>query len=238
LRADQSSERFQRAQRAYRKRMAVWRTVTESRRKALVKACTRHLDRFPSGSRSSEVFYLRGVALFELGSYSAARKDLERYVEQGAARAEIIAARKALVQSCRAMGDYRAALRFGGPDPDRLEEAGEIKRAITAARAAGMAEKVALWSLIGARFPGNVDIPRDASALVVEAGVSLPPERKVALRKVYEPKKVYFCSASSTKPAIYLLDPGGIVVAVNPRPDTLPFRLERILNSSNRTIVR
>jgi|GEM_PF-5014242 len=218
--------------------MKAWSAAVESRRRALVEACTRHLQRFPGGSESVQVLYLRGVASFQLGDYAAARKDLERFVERGKAAAEVAAARKALVQSCRAMGDYQAALGFGGPDPDLLEEAGQIERAIAAAKASGAAEKAALWSLIGRRFPGNVDIPEDAAAIVVEAGVALQPERKAALQKVFEPKKVYFSSTSSTKPAIYVLDYKGIVVAVNPRPDTLSFRLEKILHRSYRTLVR
>jgi len=135
------------------------------------------------------------------------------------------------VECCRAVGDFAAALVFGGPDPDLLEEAGKVEEAIEAATKAGDEEKAARWALIGKPFPGSVRIPEGVVAVIVEGGRKLPLERMKRLRERLsaESRKVAFLSAEGPYPAaVYLLDAQGVVRAADPRPDSIEYRVRRL----------
>lgn len=232
LRAPPGSERQERARAAYAEAVADWHAKEEARRRRIVEACDHHLATFPDGSRRLDVLYLRGATRFRAGAFAEARADLEAYLKAAPAEgASAEAAKVALVESCRALGDFAAALRYGGPEPDLLEEAGEVDRAIEAAKRAGLTEKAALWSLIGKPFPGPIQIPDGVSAVIVEAGKKLPRERVIRLRERFsaESRKVAFLSATGPYPAaIYLLDAQGVVRAADPRPDTIEHRVRRL----------
>ena len=232
LRAPPGSERHERARAAYAEALREWKEKEDARRHELIASCDRHLAAFPAGRRKADVLYLRGATRFRAGDYAGARKDLEAYLDAGAQGPAAVAARAALVESCRALGDYSAALRHGGPEPDLLEEAGEVARAIDAARRAGDDERVLRWALIGTPFPGRLEIPAGAVAIIVEAGRTLPPEAKTRLEERFsaERRKVVFLSAAGEYPrAVFLLDAQGIVRAADPRPDTLEHRVRRLL---------
>lgn len=232
LRAPPGSDRHQRARKEYTAAIADWHAKEETRRRTIVEACTRHLGNFPEGKRRLDVLYLRGATRFQEGEFGEARKDLEAYVAEapeGAASAS--AARAALVESCRALGDFAAALAFGGPDPDLLEEAGKVAEAIEVAKAKGLDGKAIRWAMIGKDLPGGVEIPKGVVAVILEAGRSLPRERKNRLQERFsaESWKVAFLSADGPYPAaIYLLDRQGVVVAADPRPDTIEQRVRRL----------
>jgi len=232
LRAPPGSERHERARLKYTEALKEWKDKEDARRRELLESCERHLAKFPAGRRHADVVYVRGVTRFREGDYARARQDLESYLETGAEGPAATAARAALVESCRALGDYSAALRHGGPEPDLLEEAGEVARAIEAARRNGDDERVARWMLIGKPFPGHLEIPAGAGAVVLEGGRRLPPEAKTRLEERFsaEGRKVVFLSAAGEYPrAVYLLDAQGVVRAADPRPDTLEHRVRRLL---------
>ncbi len=231
LRAQPGTERHERARAQYAAAIAEWHAKEEARRSQIVEACTRHLGAFPKGPRRPDVLYLRGATRFRDGEFAAARADLEEYLNAAPGGASEAAARTALVESCRGLGDFAAALRFGGPDPDLLEEAGEVEKAIEAARLAGQAEKAARWELIGKPFPGPIQIPEGVSAAIVESGKKLPKERAGRLQERFlaENRKVAFLSVNGPYPAaIYLLDAQGVVRAADPRPDTIEHRVRRL----------
>ena len=232
LRAPPGSDRHERARRKYADALTEWKGKEAARRQRLLAACDRHLDAFPEGRRRNDVLYLRGATRFRDGDHAGARADLEAYLGGGAEGPAATAARAALVESCRALGDYSAALRHGGPQPDLLEEAGEIDRAIDAARRAGADERVGRWTLIGRPFPGDIAVPEGAAAVIVEAGRRLPPEAKTRLTEQFSAEKgkvVFLSAAGEYLPAVYLLDAQGVVRAADPRPDTLEHRVRRLL---------
>lgn len=232
LRAQAGTERHERARAEYTESIAEWHAKEGTRRRRIVEACTRHITAFPEGRRRADVLYLRGATYFRDGEFAAARADLEGYLKAAPVGASQAAATVALVESCRALGDFAAALRFGGPDPDLLEEAGEIDRAIEAAKLLGQEEKAARWALIGKPFPGPVDVPEGAEAVIVECGKKLPMERRNRLQERFsaESRKVAFLSATSPYPAaVYLLDFQGVVRAADPRPDTIEHRVRRLI---------
>lgn len=231
LRARPGTERHERARTQYAAAIAEWHGKEQARRLRIVEASTRHLGAFPEGRRRLDILYLRGATRFREGEFAAARADLEDYLQAAPGGASEAAARTGLVESCRALGDFAAALRFGGPDPDLLEEAGEVEKAIEAARLAGQAEKAARWALIGKPFPGPIQIPGGVSAAIVEGGKKLPRERASRLQERFsaENRKVAFLSATGPYPAaIYLLDVQGVVRAADPRPDTIEHRVRRL----------
>jgi len=232
LRAPPGSPRHERARVQYAEAIADWHAKEEARRSKLIEACTRHLGQFPEGKRRLDVLYLRGATQFRGGHFPDARRDLEAYLgEVPGDAASVAAATAALVESCRALGDFAAAVKYGGPDPDLLEEAGRLKEAIEAARERGLEEKVARWALIGKPLPGAIEIPDGAYAVILEGGRNLPRERKIKLQEWVsaESRKVAFLSAVGPYPAaVYLLDAQGVVRAADPRPDTLEHRIRRL----------
>jgi hypothetical protein len=231
LRAPATSERHKRAQAEYAAAIAAWHAKERARRERIEQACTRHLASYAKGERRLDVVYLRGANRFRDGRFEDARADLETYVEGAPEGPSATAARTALVESCRVLGDYAAALAFGGPDPDRLEEAGKIAEAIAAAREAGQDEKAVRWALIGKPFPEPIPIPEGVVAVILEGGRNLPKERVSRLRQRFsaENRKVAFLSALGPYPAgLYLLDSQGVVQAVDPRPDTIEHRVRRL----------
>lgn len=232
LRAQPGTERHERARVQYAEEIATWHAKEETRRRQIIEACNRHLGAFPQGKRRLDVLYLRGATCFRGGEFAPARADLEEYLKEAPEGASAAAARTALVESCRALGDFAAALRHGGPDPDLLEEAGELAQAIEAARRAGQEDKAARWALVGKPFPGPIRIPDGAAAIVVESGRKLPRERMSRLRERFsaESGKVAFLSAAGPYPAaVYLLDAQGVVRAADPRPDTIEHRVRRLI---------
>lgn len=231
LRAPANTERHRRAQAEYARAIAAWHAKEGERRRTIEEACTRHLGAYPKGGRRLDVLYLRGANRFRDGRFADARADLEAYLEEAAEGPSATAARAALVESCRALGDFAAALAFGGPDPDLLEEAGKIEEAVAAAREAGQADKAARWALIGKPFPEPIPIPEGVVALILEGGKKLPKEREIRLRERFtaENRKVAFLSAPGPYPAaLYLLDSQGVVRAVDPRLDTIEHRVRRL----------
>jgi len=231
LRAPPGSERQERARTQYARDIAEWHAKEDARRRKIVDACTRHLGAFPEGKHRLDVLYLRGVTRFREGDCPDARIDLEAYLREAPEGPTATAARAALVECCRAVGDFAAALSFGGPDPDLLEEAGKVQEAIEAAKKAGEADKAARWALIGKPFPGSIEIPEGVSAVIVEAGKKLPIERvnRLKERLSAESRKVAFLSAEGPYPAaVYLLDAQGVVRAADPRPDSIEHRVRRL----------
>jgi len=232
LRATAGTERHERARLEYAESITEWHSKERARRLRVIEACTRHVRGFPDGRRRADVLYLRGVTYFREGQFAAARTDLEGYLEAAPGGASQSAATVALVESCRALGDFAAALRLGGPDPDLLEEAGEVGRAIEAARLAGQEEKAARWTLIGKPFPGPIEIPDRVGVVIVECGKKLPMERRNRLQERFsaESRKVAFLSATGPYPAaVYLLDGQGVVRAADPRPDTIEHRVRCLI---------
>ncbi len=232
LRAQIGTERHDRARAQYADAIADWHAKEEARRRRIVEACNRHLGAFPEGRRRLDVLYLRGATRFQEGDFVSARADLEDYLKAAPEGAAAAAAKTALVESCRALGDFAAALRFGGPDPDLLEEAGDVEQAIEAAHRAGQDEKAARWAFIGKPFPEPIQIPDGVSAVIVEGGRRLSRERMSRLRERFSAEKstkVAFLSAAGPYPAaIYLLDAQGVVRAADPRPDTIEYRVRRL----------
>ncbi len=231
LRAPANTERHKRAHAEYVRAIAAWHEKEGARRRQIEEACTRHLGTYPKGERRLDVVYLRGANRFRDGRFADARADLEAYLEGAPEGPSATAARAALVESCRALGDFEAALSFGGPDPDLLEEAGRIDEAVAAAKEAGFDDKAARWALIGRPFPEPIPIPEGVVALVLEGGKKLPKEREIRLRERFaaENRKVAFLSAPGPYPAaLYLLDSQGVVRAVDPRLDTIEHRVRRL----------
>lgn len=231
LRAPPNSERHKRAQAEYADAISDWHENEGARRRRIEEACTRHLLAHPNGDRRVDVLYLRGANRFRDGRFADARKDLEAYLEAAPEGPTAKAARDALVESCRALGDFAAAVAAGGPEPDLLEEAGRIPEAIAAAREAGATEKAARWALIGHPFPEPIPIPEGALVVILEGGKKLPRERLSRLQERFaaEKKKVAFLSADGPYPAaLYLLDKEGVVRAVDPRFDTIEHRIRSL----------
>ncbi|HEX5136080.1 MAG TPA: hypothetical protein VFY93_03850 [Planctomycetota bacterium] len=231
LRAPANSPRHERAREEYREAVARWHEKEDARRRTIEEACTRHLSQYPEGEHRLDVLYLRGVNRYRDGRFEDARADLAKYLEQAPETAVASAARVALVESCRALGDFAAALSYGGPDPDLLEEAGKITEAIAAAEAKGDAERAARWALIGKPFPEPIPIPEGVVAVILAGGKSLPKERESRLREQFsaEKRNVAFLSAPGPYPAaLYLLDSQGVVRAVDPRPDSIEHRVRRL----------
>jgi hypothetical protein len=231
LRAPATSERHKRAQAEYAAAIAAWHEKEGARRRRIEEACTRHLVGHPTGKRRLDVIYLRGANRFREGRFADARTDLEAYLKGAPGGPTASAARTALVESCRALGDFAAALAFGGPVPDLLEEAGKIEEAIAGAKEAGQDEKAARWALIGKPFPEPIPIPEGVVAIILEGGRSLPKERTIRLRERFsaEKRNVAFLSAPGPYPAaLYLLDSQGVVRAVDPRLDTIEHRVRRL----------
>jgi hypothetical protein len=231
LRAPETSERHKRARAEYAEALAAWRERERARRGRIEEACTRHLASHPKGARRLDVIYLRGANRFREGRFADARADLETYLAEAPEGPSAAAARAAIVESCRALGDFAAAVAFGGPDPDQLEEAGRIEEAIAAARRSGQDAKAAGWALIGKPFPKPIPIPAGAEAVILAGGIELPKEREIWLRERFsaEKRNVAFLSASGPYPAgLYLLDSQGVVRAVDPRADTLEHRVRRL----------
>jgi tetratricopeptide (TPR) repeat protein len=232
LRAPAGSDRHERARGQYNRAIADWHAKEGERRRLVIEACTRHLASYPEGTRRLDVLYVRGAARYQEGEFTVARTDLEQYLNAAPEGAAAAAARTALVESCRALGDFAAALKHGGPDPDLLEEAGEIEQAIEAARRGGQEEKAVRWALIGKPFPGALELPEGAQAIIVEGGKKLPKERLSRLQERFsaENRKVAFLSATGPYPAaVYLLDTKGVVLAADPRPDTIEHRVRRLI---------
>jgi tetratricopeptide (TPR) repeat protein len=243
LRAPGETERHRKAAETYEEQIRLWTEAETRRRERLLAAADAYLARFPGGARRAAVLYLKGVVLFEAGRFAEARRDLEAFLALDPGAAEAEAARRALVQACRASGDYRAALGHAGadPEPDLLEEAGEVERAILAAEEHGDRAKAAGWRLLGTSFrdlPGagfrDLPMPRGALAVVVEAGANLPPERRKALVAQFGAEKLGFLSCPAERKAVYVLDRGGVIRAVNPRMDTLHHRISQLAAASAR----
>jgi hypothetical protein len=231
LRAPANSARHERARKEYLDAVAQWHEKEGARRRMIEEACTRHLSKYPEGEHRLDVAYLSGVNRYRDGRFEDARTDLAKYLESAPDSAVASAARVALVESCRALGDFAAALTYGGPDPDLLEEAGKTAEAIEAAKAKGEEEKAARWELIGKPFPEPLAIPEGVVAVILSGGKNLPKERENRLRELFsaEKRKVAFLSASGPYPAaLYLLDSQGVVRAVDPRPDTIEHRVRRL----------
>ena len=229
VRAPPETERYRKAARRYGEAMARFEKLHAAWRRTVVDACAAYLERYPDGDGVLFVRATRADVNMRSARFAEARRDLEILIAAPEVTEEAQAvARRELVAACRGMGDYRAALKYGGPTPDRLEEAGEIERAIEAARAAGDSAKADRWGLIGRPFSGTLKIPSGFEAVVVEAGKRLSPERKAALKKRFSSKKVGFLSTTSLYPAVYLLDEGKVVRAVDPLPDTWEHRLHSL----------
>jgi len=231
LRAPANSERHERARKEYLAAVAQWHEKEGARRRMIEEACTRYLSQYPEGEHRLDVLYLRGVNRYHDGRFEDARVDLAKYIESAPDSAVAPAARVALVESCRALGEFAAALSYGGPEPDLLAEAGKIAEAIAAAKARGEEEKAARWALIGKPFPSSISIPEGTVAVILDGGKSLPKERENRLRELFssEKRKVAFLSATGPYPsALYLLDSQGVVQAVDPRPDTIEHRVRRL----------
>ena len=231
LRAPEDTERHRAAREKYSADLARWEAAERRRRADLVALCGRYLAEFPDGTHLGDVRYLRGVAHFQATDFAAARADLRAYLRLGAEGPAAAAARRALVASCRALGDFAGALSEAGPDPEPelLEEAGRVEAAIEAAEKQGRKELAARWRLIGTKLP--VELPGGARAALVEAGRRLPQERREALRKAFAQKKLIFVVAELPRPAIYLVDAERVVRAVDPRLDTLTHRITRTLDA-------
>jgi hypothetical protein len=231
LRAPEGGDRHDRARARYEELLREWQAKEEARRRQLVEACDRHLLAHPEGARRLDVIYVRGATRFRDGQWALAREDLEIYLASRPRGEAAEAARRAVVESCRALGDFPAALRHGGPDPFLLEEAGKIDRAMAAAKAAGRDDLALRWALIGKPFPGPIRIPEGVSAVIVEGGRTLPPDYVIRLRERFsaENRKVAFLSATGAYPAaVYLLDAQGVVRAADPRLDTVEIRVRRL----------
>jgi hypothetical protein len=231
LRAPEKSERYERARAKYEELLREWRAREGARRASVVEACDRYLLAYPEGGHRAHVLYIRGATRFRSGEHAAARADLEAYLASKPTGATAEAASAAVVESCRALGDFSAALRYGGPDPFLLEEAGEIERAIAAAREAGREVLAARWALIGKPFPGPIHIPEGAAAVIVLAGRELPKGFETSLKERFsaEKGKVAFLSAAGPYPAgLSLLDAQGVVRAADPRLDTVEIRVRRL----------
>lgn len=231
LRAPADSDRHRAARASYAAELARWEEAERNRCTDLVALCGRYLAAFPKGPHQGDVRYLRGVAHFQAGDFAAARADLRAYLRGATEGPAVAAARRALVASCRALGDFGGALREAGPDPEPelLEEAGQVAAAIEAAERRGKPELAARWRLIGTKLP--VDLPEGAKAALVEAGRRLPAERRKALEKAFREKKLVFVVAELPRAAIYLIDAERVVRAVDPRPDTLTYRIARTLDA-------
>ena len=231
LRAPKDSQRYRKAREKYDADLARWQKTERARRMSVVLACTDYLQKFPDGPRVPEVRYFRGVAHFQDGDYRLARPDLRAFLATRPRGPAAAAALKALVEACRAMGDYDAAARHAGPaaSPDLLEEAGRTGEAIKAAERAGLTERAAAWRLIGTRL--EIAVPAGARAAIVEAGPRLAAERREALRRAFDKKKLAFVVAGLPRPAIYLIDADGVIRAIDPRPDTWTHRVTRIVDA-------
>jgi hypothetical protein len=231
LRAPENTERHRAAREKYSADLARWEAAERKRRADLIALCGRYLTDFPEGPHHGAVRYLRGVAHFQAGDFAAARADLRAYLRLGAEGPAAVAARSALVASCRALGDFTGALREAGPDPEPelLEEAGRVEAAIELAEKQGRKELAAGWRLIGTKLP--IELPDGARAALVESGKRLPEERREALKKAFGEKKLVFVVAELPRPAIYLIDAERVVRAVDPRLDTLTHRITRTLDA-------
>jgi len=221
LLAPDDTERHRRAAARYRKALEAWRRAAAERDRALEALCDAYLAREPESAR---VRRIRGTVRFRRGRLEAARADLEKAGPAG---------RDLLVECCRLLGDYSAALGHAGPDPDPalLEEAGRVEAAIAAAREAGLHEEAALWSRIGKACPEPIrGAPERYDMLVATGGgASLPAGIEKKLKDRFG-KKIGFGLVIAEKPVIYLLDGDGSVLAVNPRPHSWTHRLQRFLD--------
>jgi hypothetical protein len=224
LRAPPESERHARAREAYARAMADWARAHDEHLERLVERCTAFLARNGEDHRPA-VLRIRAAAAQALRRWAAARADWEAVLALGE---DLGPARAMLVEACRREGDYAAALRHGGPDPDLLEEAGRVERAIAAAERAGLSEKAAAWRGIGKPFPASGKIPQFSGPMVIEAGRELDPVTKKSLQDAFV-GEIRICSFSGVQAAIYLVDSKGTVRAVNPRPETLHHRIEQLL---------
>jgi len=231
LRAPTESERYQRAAASYEKSLAAWEKRERDRRLRLITMLDTHLGQHPTGRRAIHARYLRGVTHYQTGSFRVARPDLEAFWQKAPAGPARDAARAALGECLRQLGDFAGALRVLGPTPEALEEAGHVARAIQAALAVDQVERAAAWRRIGRKLDTPLsNWPGGAAAIVVETGKKLAPERKEALRRAFPKKEFGFAVAKTSKADIYLLDRKRVIRAVNPRPDSLEHRIRALLD--------
>ncbi len=229
LLAPAETKRHRRAAARYEKALASWRQARVAHDQELVAACTAYLARDPKHRRILEI---RGMVRFRRGRLKTARADLEVALPAG---------RALLVECCRLLGDYSAALRHAGDDasPDLLEEAGKLKAAIRAAKRAGLTAKVADWGHIGKRCPGQIQPPAQRYELLIAVGggATLSAGVKEGLERDFG-KKIGFGLVIARKPVIYLLDGDGKVLAVNPRRLSWTHRLRRFFGKRQRGFLR
>ena len=226
LRAPPGTERFEREKARYAEEIARWEASEKARHRRIAEGCGAWLLHHPSAAGRAEALRLRGEARYHLAEFAAARADLEASLDLAPdARASGLC-----VAACRALGDFRGALRHAPDDPELLEEAGEVERAIRAALAAGRPGRAADWGRIGGPLP---DSARDAApagfrALLVAPEGALDPGLRERLAREFPPPRLVLAAAAEGEKRVYLADQDGIVWAVNPRPDTWIHRIRRL----------
>ncbi|MGQ0614512.1 MAG: hypothetical protein ACT4PV_12325 [Planctomycetaceae bacterium] len=224
LRAEEGTPRFERAKAIYADLLRRWEADEARRHREISERCSAWLDDYPEGKRRAEVLRLRGIARLHLADFAAARADLEASL----AIEPHEGAREACIAACRALGDYRGALRQAPDDPDLLEEAGEVARAIQAAKVAGRAGLAVGWDRLGRPLPSHWRVPEGCRALLVVAGGALDPALRARLEREFPPPGLTVMDAGGGEIGLYLADQDGIVRAVNPRPDTWIHRIRRL----------
>jgi tetratricopeptide (TPR) repeat protein len=227
LRAPSGSERFRRAAEEYRASLARWREAEARRRRELAEACSDFLRRFPGAARRREAVVLRGLALAALGDHAQARADLREglpSLPEGSRREEALAA---LLKCHRALGDYARAAELAPDDPELLEEAGQVARAIERARALGRADLARRWGRIGT--PLKCVAPA-GKVVVLDVGGGMEPGLRAALEQAFGDRILVVVEAGGEKAQI-LADQRGIVRAVDPRPDTWEHRIRSLLSA-------
>ena len=167
-----------------------------------------------------------GCAHLERGAFGLARRALEKALQNGEEEAQ-----SRLVEACRGLGDYKAALKHGGSDPELLEEAGQVGDAIKAALRSGRPDLAAAWRQIGQKPKFEVDIPEGCRALVIEAGTRLDPLLKRHLSARFWKRGLRFQRGPKKTGSIFLTDGKACISAVSPREDTWKFRISRLLGA-------
>ena len=224
LRAPAGTPRHERARKVYAKGLAVWQAARRKHFEDLERRCAKHWTDH-GDNHARETRDLWAGACFELGRYAEARAAWATLYRRGMRDVG-----PKLVAACRALGDFEAALKYGGPTPEALEEAGQVDRAISAARRAGRSKLAADWALIGKVYPALGKIPQFKGPALLLVDRTLPePVRKALVASSVG--KIPFFSFSDGRSAIYLVDSKGVVRAVNPRLDTLQHRIKQLLST-------
>ncbi len=224
LRADPGTPRFERAKATYAELLARWEADEAERHRKITELCATWLRDHPEGASRAEVLRLRGIARLRLAEFPAARADLEASL----ALEPHEAARGSCIAACRALGDYKGALRHAPEDPELLEEAGEVARAIRAAKAAGRPRLAADWERLGRPLPHPRTLPEGCRALLVASEGALDSTLRGRLVREFPPPGLTLGELGGGEKGLYLADQDGIVRAVNPRPDTWIHRVRRL----------